>query len=63
MGETAMSDIGPGLTVPQFTVPDQNANKATVPDEFARYSEVLDRSYGANPPTSAGTNTTGEVGL
>lgn len=58
-----MTDYTYGLTVPQFTVPDAAVNTATVPDEFARYSDALSRAFGANPPASDGKNTTGEVGL
>lgn len=58
-----MTDAMYGLTVPQFSVPDPNVNTAAVPAEFARYSDVIARSFGQNPPDSAGRNTTGEVGL
>lgn len=57
-----MTDLQHDLTVPQFIVPTPDANTATVPDEFARYSDVIARSFGQNPPDSAGRNTTGEVG-
>lgn len=58
-----MTDHTYGLIVPQFTVPDTTVNAASVPDEFARYSDALSRAFGANPPASDGKNTTGEVGL
>lgn len=58
-----MTDLQHDLTVPQFSVPDPNANTAAVPEEFAHYSDVIARSFGQNPPDSAGRNTTGEVGL
>lgn len=58
-----MTDYAYGLTVPQFTIPDPAVNTAAIPEEFARYSDALSRAFGANPPTSEGRNTTGEVGL
>lgn len=57
-----MTDHAYGLTVPQFVTPDPNANTATVPDEFARYSDALAQSFGPKPPESAGMNTTALVG-
>lgn len=58
-----MTDFQHDLTVPQFSVPDANANLAEVPAEFSRYSDVIARAFGPKPPTSQGRNTTGEVGL